>query len=83
MEYSTIIGSLGVCLLLIAFFLSLFKVISQQSHSYLWLNLVGAGLAAYASWLIQFIPFVVLEIAWTLVAFAGLVNKLRKNPHTL
>jgi hypothetical protein len=76
MEFSTLVGSFGVCLLLIAFILSLFRVISQDSHIYFWLNLAGAGLAAYASWLIHYIPFVVLECAWTLVAVAGLLKKL-------
>ena len=81
MEYSTLIGSLGVSLLLFAFFLSLFGTISQQSHSYLWLNLIGAALAACASWIIHYIPFVILECAWTIVAFSGILKKLLNKPH--
>ncbi|MFI5153148.1 MAG: hypothetical protein ACHQET_07410, partial [Chitinophagales bacterium] len=68
MELSTIVGSIGVSLLLVAFMLSLFKFISQDHKAYLFLNLLGAGLAAYASFLIHFIPFVVLECTWGLVA---------------
>jgi hypothetical protein len=83
MDYSTLIGSLGVTLLLIAFFLSLFKIISQDSNLYLSLNLLGASLAAYASWLIHYIPFVVLECVWVSIAIGGLVKKLIDRPNSL
>ncbi len=75
MEFSTIVGSIGVALLLIAFVLSLFKFISQDHMAYLFLNFLGAGLAAYASFLIHFMPFVVLECSWGLVALAGFLKK--------
>ena len=81
MEYSTLIGSLGVSLLLLAFLLTIFGTISQQGHFYLWLNLVGAALAAYASWMIHYIPFVILECAWTVVAFSAILRKLLNQPH--
>jgi hypothetical protein len=77
METSTMIGSTGVTLLLLAFFLNLFGFLSQQKAPYLLLNILGAGLAAYASWMIQFMPFVVLECTWLLVSIAGLF-RLRK-----
>jgi hypothetical protein len=38
------------------------------------LNLVGAGLACYSSWLIGFMPFVVLEGVWAIAALAGLAR---------
>ena len=41
MSLSTIIGSLGVTLLLVAFFLNLFKFISQESSLYILLNIIG------------------------------------------
>jgi hypothetical protein len=77
MNMSTIIGSVGVSLLLIAFLLSLFKVISQDSITYSLLNIIGAALAGYASWLIDYMPFVVLEGTWCLVAVVGLVRAVR------
>lgn len=73
-EYSDIIGSIGVALLLVAFFLNLFNILSQKSLGYSLLNIFGAGIAGYASLLIGFIPFVVLEVVWCLVAVAGLVK---------
>ena len=76
MSFSTIIGSLGVTLLLVAFFLNLFKFISQESRLYILLNIIGAGLSCYASVLIDFMPFVILEGAWCLVAAAAFVKKM-------
>ena len=62
MNYSVIIGSIGVLLLLLAFILNLFKIIKTSSFIYSFLNFLGAGIACYASVLIDFIPFVILEI---------------------
>jgi len=62
------IGFIGVSILLIAFLLNLLKKISQESHAYILLNLIGAGLACIASILIEYIPFIILEGAWTLVS---------------
>jgi len=76
MNTSTIVGSLGVSLLLIAFFLNLFKFISQEGKSYILLNIIGAGLSCYASVLIAYLPFVILEATWCLVALLGLIRKL-------
>jgi len=71
---STLIGSAGVTLLLVAFFLNLTRRLAQDSVAYTVLNLVGATLSGYASWLIGFIPFVVLEGTWAVVAAAALVR---------
>lgn len=69
------IGSLGVALLLAAFGLNAFGRLSQGTRSYQALNLVGAGLAAWASWQIRFWPFVVLEGAWAAVALVALARR--------
>ena len=75
MSYSTFIGSFGVALLLIAFFLNLFKFISQENKFYILLNIAGAGLSCYASLLIHFLPFVILEAVWGLVALFAFIKK--------
>ena len=77
MSTSDIIASLGVTILLIAYFLTLFKILHQESRTYGILNVAGAGLAGYASYLIGFVPFIVLESAWVLVALIGLVRNRR------
>jgi hypothetical protein len=78
MNFSSIVGSLGVSLLLIAFFLNLFRYISRENSTYILLNIVGAGLSCYASILIHYLPFIVLEAVWSLVAFAAYVKKIAK-----
>lgn len=70
-----IIGSAGVAILLLAFLLSLIGRMSASSKSYLTLNAIGAGLACFSSWLIGFMPFVVLEGTWAAVAVLSLVRQ--------
>lgn len=76
-EFSVIVGSTGVFLLLLAFFLNLFEILMQDTKTYAILNVVGAGLSCYASILIKYMPFVILEGTWALVAFIGLIRLLR------
>jgi hypothetical protein len=77
---ATIIGSAGVALLLIAFLLNLVKVMRAEGWSYLALNFIGAGLACYSSYLIRFMPFVVLEGTWAVVAMMALARKSWSRP---
>jgi hypothetical protein len=76
MTFSSIVGTMGVTLLLAAFFLNLFGFIGR-GKLYIFLNIIGAGLSCYASVLIRFWPFVVLEGCWVLVSALGLVGKKR------
>jgi glucose-6-phosphate-specific signal transduction histidine kinase len=73
---ATVIGSVGVAILLVAFLLNLARLLAQDSWPYLGLNVVGAALAAYSSYLISFLPFVVLEGTWTLVTAIAIGRKL-------
>ena len=75
-EFPTIVGSVGVGLLLLAYLLNLLKRISQDSKTYVILNILGAGLACYSSYLISFIPFVVLEGTWLMVSLMALTKVL-------
>lgn len=78
---ATWIGFAGVALLLVAFLLSLLKAMRMDGYPYAALNFVGAALACYSSWLISFMPFVVLEGVWSLVAAGALIRKaLRVRP---
>ena len=73
------IGFTGVAILLLAFLLNLLKKISSGSLSYILMNIVGAGLACLASWLIHYIPFVILEGVWTLVSVFALIGYFQKR----
>jgi hypothetical protein len=83
MDTATVIGSLGVALLLIAFLLNVLKLMSADGYAYTALNFVGAALACYSSWLIAFMPFVVLEGVWALVAAFALGRKLVRGAFAL
>ena len=75
MSYSSVVGSIGVSLLLGAFFLNLFRYLPQGSRWYIFLNFIGAALSCYASVLIRYWPFIILEGCWALVSIAGLAGK--------
>lgn len=74
MEFSLndYIGFAGVLVLLVAFLLNLAGKLDKDGFAYIVMNVVGAGLACIASWLIHYIPFVILEGTWTLVSLVGL-----------
>src|ERR1700757_3330075 len=75
-EYANLLGFIGVFLLLIAFFLNLIGFIRVEGMLYTALNLVGATLSCLSSYLLEFLPFVILEGVWALVATAALMRAL-------
>lgn len=79
MKYNDIIGSLGVGLILLAYFLNTFSFIRKEGRLFFVMNIAGAALACYAAILINYVPFIVLEAIWTLVSVAGLVRSLFKT----
>jgi hypothetical protein len=68
------VGIAGVGLLLVAFFLNIFKILSQETKLYAIMNIIGGALACYYSWISGTIPFVVLEGVWAIASIAGLVR---------
>ena len=72
MKLSDIIASIGVIILLIAFLLNLYKKLPSESKTYSLLNLIGAGICCFASWMVSFYPFVILEGVWAFVALVSL-----------
>jgi hypothetical protein len=72
------VGSVGVAILLIAFFLNLRGRLSKDSIAYILMNVVGGGMACVASILLKYLPFIVLEGAWTLVSLISLARNFRK-----
>jgi hypothetical protein len=73
-SFSDIIGSAGVFILLLAFVLNLLNKIYKESLIYILMNVIGGGLACAASYLINYIPFIILEAVWTLVSVFALLN---------
>jgi hypothetical protein len=65
------IGTIGVSLILVAYFCSTFNWMSAHSRIFFMLNTVGAAMTCFASYLISYWPFVVLEGTWTIVSLIG------------
>jgi len=61
---------------LLAFFLNIFGFMKLNSWNYLLLNFIGAGLSCYASYVINFFPFVILEGTWSAVAGIAMARKI-------
>ena len=78
MSYTDIISTIGVSLILLAFFLNTFKYVSDNSNLYFILNIVGGALACYGSVLLNSLPFIILEGTWSLVALIGLIKSLKQ-----
>lgn len=75
------IGFIGVTMLLVAFLLNLLNKTGRNSLIYILLNMIGAGMACLASWMIDYIPFVILEATWTVVSVFALIGHLRELAH--
>ncbi|SEP46161.1 hypothetical protein [Mucilaginibacter sp. OK283] len=74
MKLSDIIASIGVIILLIAFVLNLLNKLSSENRVYKLFNFIGAGTCCYASYMVSFYPFVVLEGVWGAVALVSLLR---------
>ena len=73
------LGFSGVFLILLGYFLNIIGVLSNKNLYFILLNLIGASLACYASYLLEFIPFVVLEGIWALISLIALVKLYTKS----
>ncbi len=73
------IGFIGVFQILLAYMLNVLGKISKNDISFMLLNLIGAGMACYASILMNYMPFVVLEGIWAIVSLISLIKYSAKN----
>jgi hypothetical protein len=77
MTYNDIIGTIWVALILVAYFLNTERLIAVNGKLFYVINIIGASLACYASFLISYWPFVILEGTWTFVSIYGLMRTMR------
>jgi len=68
------VGSLGVFLILLAYFLNVMGKISNKSLIFILMNIIGALMACLASILLNYVPFIILEGAWAVVSIISLKN---------
>jgi hypothetical protein len=74
-----LIGVVGVTILLLAFFLNLTNKIKKDSLLYLIMNFIGASIACFASILMNYLPFIILEGCWALVSAYGIFKFISKK----
>jgi len=79
MSPNDIIGTIGVGMILIAYFLNIFALIKKEGLLFFALNIFGGLIACIASILIQFWPFIILEGTWTMVSIIGLLKSIKKT----
>ena len=78
MNTDEIIGTIGVGLILLAYFLNIFSWIKKDGVLFFALNIIGASIACYASVLIRFWPFIILLGTWAIVSVIGLLKTIKK-----
>ena len=78
MTYTDIISTIGVSLILLAFFLNTFKYLADNSKLYFVLNIIGGAFACYGSILLNSLPFIILEGTWSVMALIGLLKSLKQ-----
>lgn len=69
------LGFIGVAMILVAYVLNIFEKVSTKDNVFILLNLFGAGIACFASILLNYIPFIILEGVWTLISLISIVKK--------
>jgi hypothetical protein len=79
MNYNDIIGACGVGLILLAYFFNTFSIIPWDGKLFFIMNIGGAALACYASVLINYLPFMLLEGVWCLVSLVGFIRLILKT----
>ena len=77
MTYNDLMGTIGVGLVLFAYFLNTMKYIPVNGKLFYVLNGIGGALSCYAALLINFWPFVILEAVWTIVSIYGLMKTMK------
>ncbi|SCY05365.1 hypothetical protein SAMN05192588_0913 [Nonlabens sp. Hel1_33_55] len=76
------IGTIGVFLILLAYFLTVIKKIKTEDLLFILLNFVGASLACLASILLEYWPFIILEACWSLISLYSLIRYFNRKTAT-
>lgn len=79
MNFNDLIGTIGVGIILLAYFLNMFSFIPNNGKIFYLFNIIGASIACFASYLISYIPFVILEATWAFVSVIGLIRITDSN----
>ena len=73
----TVVGSAGLFLLLLAFFLNHFKKFRRATYKYNALNFLGAIMLTYYAFVMNNLVFILLEAVWVFVAAYFLLKRVK------
>jgi hypothetical protein len=73
------LGFVGVFQILLAYFLNVTDKVLNTSLIFILLNLIGATMACIASILLDYLPFIILEGIWALIALYSLIKYKKPN----
>ena len=76
------IGAVGVGIILLAYFFNIFSWIKKDGILFYLMNIVGASIACFTSYIIHYIPFVILEATWAIVSVIGLLKRKKTSSIT-
>lgn len=79
MDITTIIGASGAGIILLFFLLNQFKILSVDNVWYDLANTAGSALLIVYSFLLDSIPFLVLNIVWFLFSFKDVIVYFTKR----
>ena len=79
MEISFYIGLIGMVLILAGFTLELLKKLSKDHIIYCLLNAFGSLAMSYYAYILNSIPFLILNVVWVLVSIYGISTDLKKR----
>lgn len=66
MVATVVYGASGAAIVLVAYLLVLFEKVLPENPYYITANIIGSGLLAWYSILLESIPFLILNLAWVL-----------------
>ncbi len=78
MSTTDIISSAGVFMILLAFFLLSTDRLRSDGKAYNLLNILGAVFLGISAWMLDSLPFVILETIWAVAGIYGFI-KSRKG----
>lgn len=77
MNFNDVVGTIGVGIILLAYFLNIFSWIKKDGILFYSMNIIGASIACFASILIHYMPFIILEATWAVVSVIGYIRALK------
>lgn len=75
----TLLGLIGVALVLLAYLLLQLEKLPSSSNLFLWMNIFGAGFILVSLYTDFNLPSAIIEAAWLSISLMGLIRKYQKK----